>query len=74
MMKGQLAGMMKQVQSMQENMKKMQDVRTATDAKLTAILSPAQKQQFEAMQGPKFNFPQRRGFGFGGGRRGGGGQ
>jgi hypothetical protein len=55
------------------NMKKMQEVRSATDTKLNTILSPAQKQQFEAMQGAKFTFPPFRGFGGPGGRRGGGG-
>lgn len=62
----------------QANFKKMQDARTATDAKLNAILTPAQKQQFQTMQGAKFNFPQRGPGGFGpagpGGRRPGGGQ
>jgi hypothetical protein len=52
------------------NMKKMQEVRSGTDAKLNTILSPAQKQQFEAMQGAKFTFPA---FGGPGGRRRGGG-
>ena len=54
--------------------KKIQDTRTATDAKLNAILTPAQKQQLTTMQGAKFNFPQRGPGGFGGGRRPGGNQ
>ena len=44
----------------------MREARTATDAKLNAILTDAQKKQFQAMQGAPFTFPQRRG---GGGRR-----
>jgi hypothetical protein len=54
----------------QANMQKMQELRSATDTKLNTILSPAQKQQFEAMQGAKFTFPNQP---FGGFRRRGGG-
>jgi hypothetical protein len=54
----------------QEAFKKFGEVRTATDTKLAAILTPAQKTQFTSMQGPAFKFPEFRGFG---GRRGGAG-
>jgi hypothetical protein len=40
---------------------KMQELRTANETKITAVLTDAQKKQFEAMQGPKFTFPQRQG-------------
>ena len=48
---------------------KFQEVQTATDAKVNAILTADQKTKFEAMKGAKFTFPQGRGFGQGGGRR-----
>jgi len=52
---------------------KMGTIRAATETKLNAVLTEAQKKQFTAMQGPKFNFPERR-FDRGGpgGRPGGG--
>jgi hypothetical protein len=46
---------------------KMQAMRTASEAKTLAILTDAQKKQFEAMKGAAFTFPQRQG----GRRRGG---
>jgi hypothetical protein len=55
-----------------ELMKKMTDARTATDAKLLAVLTEPQKTQFKAMQGAPFKFPEFRFGGFGGGRRPGG--
>ena len=39
---------------------KMEALGKERDAKLAAILSPTQKKKLAAMQGPKFNFPQRR--------------
>jgi hypothetical protein len=52
---------------------KMQEIRTATDAKLNAIMTSAQKTQFAGMQGAPFKFPEG-GFGRRGGNRGGGNQ
>jgi hypothetical protein len=49
----------------QQAFQKMREARTATDAKLNAILTDAQKKQFQSMQGAPFTFPERRG----GGRR-----
>lgn len=43
--------------------KKMTDMRTATDAKVLAVLTDAQKNQFKALQGAPFKFPESRGFG-----------
>lgn len=55
-------------EQMEEMRKKMTEVRTATDGKLGAILTPQQKTQWTNMQGPKFNFPPPRPpRGFGGG-------
>jgi hypothetical protein len=51
---------------MAEVRKKFEEARSATDAKLNAILTPAQKTQFQGMQGAPFKFPEN---GFGGGRR-----
>ncbi len=60
----------------QQAMAKMQTMRTATGAKLAALLSPDQKRVWDAMLGAKFTFPPQRGFGGpggpGGGRRPGG--
>lgn len=39
---------------------KMMTIRTSTETKLNAVLTDGQKKQFTAMQGPKFNFPERR--------------
>ncbi len=44
---------------------KMDQMRAQNDAKILAILTAPQKQQFEAMKGAPFTFPERRG-GFGG--------
>lgn len=38
---------------------KMREMRTATDTKLNAILTDAQKTQWKAMQGAPFTFPER---------------
>jgi hypothetical protein len=56
--------------------KKMTDARSATDAKLLAVLTEPQKTQFKALQGAPFKFPEFRfgGPGGPGGRRPGGGQ
>lgn len=35
---------------------KFHELRTATDARLGAVLTDTQKQQFQAMQGPRFSF------------------
>ena len=50
-----------------EARKKMEDLRKASEAKTLAILTDAQKKQFESMKGAPFTFPQR----MGGRRRGG---
>lgn len=50
--------------------KKMEQIRTAADARLLAVLSPAQQQQFKGMGGAPFTFPQPQ---FGRGPGGGGG-
>src|SRR5688572_9589687 len=42
----------------QKTMQQMQEMRTATDAKLTKVLTPAQSKQWTAMQGAAFKFPQ----------------
>jgi hypothetical protein len=39
---------------------KIQAMRTANEAKILGVLTDGQKKQFEAMQGPKFTFPERR--------------
>jgi hypothetical protein len=52
----------------QEFQKKMQDMRSGTDAKLNAVLTAPQKEQFKNMQGAPFKFPEFRPGGFGGGR------
>jgi Spy/CpxP family protein refolding chaperone len=54
----------------EELRKKMTDMRSATDAKLLAVLTDAQKNQFKAMQGAPFKFPEVRGFGGPGGAGG----
>lgn len=38
---------------------KIRATRQANEAKLLGVLTDAQKKQFEAMQGPKFTFPER---------------
>lgn len=43
----------------QEAFRKAGEVRTATEGKLTAILTDAQKKQYQAMQGAAFTFPER---------------
>jgi hypothetical protein len=43
----------------EEARKKLADARTAAEAKLNAVLTPAQKQQFESMKGAAFTFPER---------------
>jgi vacuolar-type H+-ATPase subunit H len=43
----------------QEAFRKAGEVRTATEGKLTAILTDAQKKQYQTMQGAAFTFPQR---------------
>jgi len=43
----------------EEARKKLADARTAAEAKLNAVLTPAQKQQFESMKGAPFTFPER---------------
>ena len=52
---------------------KMQAAQKATDEKITALLTDAQKAQWKEMQGAPFTFPANARGGFGGGRRGGGG-
>jgi Spy/CpxP family protein refolding chaperone len=49
----------------QQAFQRMQDTRTATDAKLNAVLTAPQKTQFQQMKGAAFQFPQPR-FGPGG--------
>lgn len=53
---------------------KMQQLRAETDARVLAVLTDAQKQQFKSLQGAAFTFPEPRfgrpGGGFGGGRPG----
>jgi hypothetical protein len=48
----------------QKTMQQMQEMRTATDTKLTKILTPAQSKQWTALQGTPFKFPQPRFPGF----------
>jgi hypothetical protein len=50
----------------QQAFQKMRDLRTATDAKLNAVLTDGQKKQFQSMQGAAFKFPERRRGGRGG--------
>jgi Spy/CpxP family protein refolding chaperone len=55
-------------QTMTENQKEVafaryRELRAATHAKLNAVLTEAQRKQFQAMQGPPFEFPPRPGFG-----------
>jgi Spy/CpxP family protein refolding chaperone len=59
---------------------KFQELRETNEKNMLAVLTDAQKSEFETMKGEKFDMPQRRGGfggggfggGFGGGRRGGG--
>ena len=51
-------------QQRQDAFAKMREVRTQTDAKITAVLTEAQKKQLVTMQGAPFKFPEMRG-GFG---------
>ncbi len=44
--------------------KKMAEMRNKLSDKGLAVLTPDQRQQFEKMQGAKFDFPPRRGFSF----------
>lgn len=43
----------------QEAFRKFGEVRTATEGKLSAILTDAQKKQYQSMQGAAFTFPER---------------
>lgn len=52
-------------EEIQARMQKLQETRQATDAKLNAVLTPAQQNQLKQMQGAPFKFPERR-FGPGG--------
>lgn len=48
-----------------EGRAKMMALRKETNEKVLAVLTPAQREQFDKMKGEKFNFPQGRGgFGF----------
>jgi hypothetical protein len=47
-------------QDRQQAFQRMREMRTQNDAKLNAILTDAQKKQFQTMQGPAFQFPERR--------------
>lgn len=70
---------------MEEMREKMQEARKEAEEKMLALLTADQKQKLEELKGEKFDFPEIRGFGFGGqggfgggqggggGRRGGGG-
>jgi len=58
----------------QDAMDKLTKLRTETNEKILAVLTPDQKASFEKMQGAKIEgLPAGFGGGFGGGRRGGGG-
>jgi hypothetical protein len=68
---------------MEEMREKMQQARKESEEKILGLLTADQKDKLEKLKGEKFEFPEGRGFGFGGfgggpggqggGRRGGGG-
>lgn len=59
--------MRKRMEQMRE---KMQEARKEAEEKILALLTDDQKEKLEALKGEKFDFPEVRGFGFGGGQGG----